>query len=540
MEKIHTENDLEPLDVEKLSASSVQADQDGLKPPPLSTGRLVTIILGLAICVFMFALDSTIVNTAAIAMTSDLGGLNQIPWVSTSYLLTSTIILPLVGKFSDIFGRRSSMLFSIIMFLVGSVLCGASNTMNMLIISRGVQGLGGGGLLSLVFIIVGDIVALRDRGRYQGIVSGCLALALLAGPVLGGVIADSSASWRWIFYINLPPGIVAAGIVALLVRIPVKQENLATKLRRIDILGSITLAIFCVLILLAILWGGESTYPWNSPIIISLFVVGFVFIGIFVFVESRVAEPILPIRLFNERNFNASLVATFCFGFVFFGAVYELPVFFQLVNKSSASISGVQGLPISLGFIITATLGGAIAAINGRYVWAVVVGTGLMCVGSGLLSLLTYNNSIWFESIAQLIFGLGAGLVLTGQVALKPFEHASGTSAINFMRTIGGVFGVAVFGSLLNQVWFSQYESLRQAAGLPALSVLSSQSDFNIYLIKQLPPVYVQVVTDALSQAIRPVFFLAAAVCAVGFFATCLIKHIDLNSEITNNIESGF
>ncbi len=339
----------------------------------------MVIMSGLMLGMLLAALDQTIVATALPTIVGDLGGLNHLSWVVTAYLVASTVTTPLYGKFSDIYGRKRTFQFAIVVFLFGSALAGLSQSMIELIAFRGLQGIGAGGLMTLAMTIIGDVVPPRQRGRYQGYMGAVFALASVIGPLLGGFFVDQ-LSWRWVFYVNIPVGAVALVVTSIVLDLPYTRM-----VHRIDWAGTVLLVSAVGSILLAVTWGGTQ-YAWGSPIIIALGVVGAILLVAFVAVERRAAEPVLPLYLFRNRVFAVSTATMFIVGLAMFGGIIYLPLFLQVVGRKSATSAGLLLLPLILGIVFTSILSGRVISRTGRYKAFPVVGMLVMSLGLYLLS----------------------------------------------------------------------------------------------------------------------------------------------------------
>ncbi|MGW2623390.1 MDR family MFS transporter [Micromonospora taraxaci] len=416
--------------------------------PVLNRQQIRLLMLGLMTGMLLAALDQTIVGTALPTIVGELGGINHYSWVVTAYLLASTASTPLYGKMADLYGRRPVFLFSIGTFLVGSLLAGLSQNMTQLIITRGIQGLGAGGLLTLAFTIISDVVSPRERGRYQGLFGAVFGISSVAGPLVGGYFAETD--WRWIFYINVPLAILAIVVCYHVMRlIPFERRD-----HSIDWLGAGLLVAGVSALLLALSWGGNE-YAWGSGVIISLFVVGAVLGVLFVLQEARVAEPILPLRLFRSATFALANSALLIIGLVMFGSIIFIPLYLQIVKGASPTRSGLLMLPMMAGIIITSILTGRAMTRIGRYKWFPVAGSVTLLVGMFLFTRLEVTTSLWVAFGFMVVIGVGLGLcmqslILAVQNAVSVRDLGAGTSSATFFRSLGGSFGVAILGTVLS------------------------------------------------------------------------------------------
>ncbi|MGI5525114.1 MDR family MFS transporter [Micromonospora sp. CA-259024] len=422
--------------------------------PVLNRQQIRLLMVGLMTGMLLAALDQTIVGTALPTIVGELGGINHYSWVVTAYLLASTASTPLYGKMADLYGRRPVFLFSIGTFLVGSLLAGLSQNMTQLIVTRGIQGIGAGGLLTLAFTIISDVVSPRERGRYQGLFGAVFGIASVAGPLVGGYFAETD--WRWIFYINVPLAILAIVVCYHVMRlIPFERRDHA-----IDWLGAGLLVAGVSSLLLALSWGGTE-YPWGSGVIIGLIVAGAVLAVLFVLQEARVAEPILPLRLFRSATFALANSAGFVLGLVMFGSIIFIPLYLQIVKGASPTRSGLLMLPMMAGIIVTSILTGRAMSRIGRYKWFPVAGSVTLVVGMLLFTQLHVGTSLWVAFGFMVVIGVGLGLcmqslVLAVQNAVSVRDLGAGTSSATFFRSLGGSFGVAILGTLLSSRLNSQ------------------------------------------------------------------------------------
>ncbi len=409
--------------------------------------RRILVILGaLMMGMGLAALDQTIVATALPTIAGDLHGLNHLSWVVTAYLLTTCISTPLWGKLGDLYGRKALFQLAIVIFLVGSVLSGLSQSMAELIAFRAIQGVGAGGLMVGAQAIMGDVVSARQRGKYMGYFGVVFGVTNVAGPLLGGFFTEH-LSWRWIFYINLPLGIVALFVVAAVLHLPVKRVP-----HKIDWAGTAFLSVGVTCIILLTTWAG-SEYAWGSPVIIGTGLVALVSLGIFCFIETRASEPIIPLWLFKNRTFTATSAVGFIIGFAMFGAIIYLPLYLQIVHGASPTLSGLELLPMIGGMLLTFILSGRLVTRTGRYKVFPIVGTAVLSLG--LLSLTQLGPHTGYGEVAVFMFITGLGLGLVMQVLVVAVQNAVPYSALGvatatatFFRTIGGAFGVAVLGAV--------------------------------------------------------------------------------------------
>ena len=416
--------------------------------PVLHARQIRLLMFGLMTGMLLAALDQTIVGTALPTIVGELGGINHYSWVVTAYLLASTASTPLYGKMADLYGRRPVFLFSIGTFLLGSLLAGLSQNMTQLIVTRGVQGLGAGGLMTLAFTIISDVVSPRERGRYQGLFGAVFGLASVAGPLVGGYFAETN--WRWIFYINVPLAILAIVVCYHVMRlIPFQRREHA-----IDWLGAGLLVAGVSCLLLGLSWGGNQ-YAWGSGVIIGLFVAGAVLGVLFVLQEARVPEPILPLRLFRSATFALANSAGFVLGLVMFGSIIFIPLYLQIVKGASPTRSGLLMLPMMAGIIVTSVLTGRAMSRIGRYKWFPVAGAAVLVVGMLLFTRLAVDTSLWVAFGFMVVIGVGLGLcmqslILAVQNAVSVRDLGAGTSSATFFRSLGGSFGVAILGAVLS------------------------------------------------------------------------------------------
>jgi EmrB/QacA subfamily drug resistance transporter len=470
------------------------------------------------------ALDSTIVSTALPTIVSELGGLEHLAWVVTAYLLAQTIVTPIYGKLGDLYGRKIVMQSAIVLFLIGSALCGLSQNMTQLIAFRALQGLGGGGLVVTTQAVVGDIVPPRDRGRYQGIFGAVFGLSSIAGPLLGGYFT-THWSWRWIFYINLPLGLAA--LIVLAATLPSVSRRVA---HAIDYAGAGLLAVALSSITLLADLGG-TTYPWSSPMSIGLIVVSLLAVVLFVVIEKRAREPVLPMRLFAQQTFVVTSAVGLIVGFALFGSVTYFPLYLQVVKGVSPTGSGMQMIPMMGGMLVTSIASGQLISRTGRYKIFPIVGTAVMSVGLFLLSRLTPQSTDITASLLLLVLGVGLGLVM--QVLVIAVQNAVdyrdlgvATSGATLFRLVGGSLGTAILGAIFSSRLAANLARLSPGTGAGAAHNLSVQA------MAQLPAATRAIYADAFTDSLDTVFLVATVVCAVGFVLTWLLPERPLRATV--------
>jgi len=488
--------------------------------PAAKARESIWAVFGALILVLLLAaLDQTIVSTALPTIVGELGGVTHLSWVVTAYLLSSTIAGPLYGKFGDVHGRKIILQVAVVIFLVGSALCGLAHTMLQLILFRGLQGLGGGGLIVTTIAVIGDLVPPRERGRYQGVFGAVFGVATIIGPLLGGFFVDH-LSWRWIFYINLPTGALALAVIAAVLHSPTVRRR-----HVIDYLGAVLLSVALTAIILFTSLGG-TTLPWASHVNLGLIGLGFAAIIAFVAVEAGAPEPILPLGLFRNGTFVIASTVGLIVGLSMFGSITYLPIYLQVVKGESPTASGLQLMPMMLGMLITSIASGRIISAWGRYKPFPIAGTAIMTIGLLMLSRLSVDHPVWLTSVDALVLGLGLGmvmqvLVLAAQNSVN-FEHLGvATSGTTLFRSLGGALGVAIFGAI-----FANGLHAHLAAVVPPGTAIPSATD--PAGLAALSPELRADYMAALVAALRPVFVIATIVAATACAIALLLREVPL------------
>lgn len=524
--------------------------------------KKMTVFAGVLLALLLGSLDQTIVGPAMPIITQELGGMQMLAWVFLSYALTSTIAIPLVGKLSDLYGRKWFYVGGITLFMIGSALSGAAGTgwmnalfkplglsaMMQLVVARGIQGIGGGTMMSNSLAIVGDLFDPRERGRYQGFTGGVFGLSSVVGPVVGGWLTDA-VSWRWIFYVNLPLGVLTIGVLLLTMPRPQLGEK-----HPIDWWGATALVVGLIPLLLALNWGG-SEYEWLSAFILGMLAIAAIALVAFIVIERRAREPILDVRLFSDRGFAASMVALFFSGVGMFAVITYLPVFMQSVQGASASSSGQLLTPMMMAVVTGSILCGQFTSRTGRYKVLGVAGLAVATVGMLLLSRIGVHTSHAAIVFDMVMLGLGLGVTMPlFAISLQsqyPRRIGEVTAATQFFRTIGGTVGVALLGGVLNAGFARRLEQLvAEHAGRfgDSSTVLARLAEEPTALLnsgaiekvaaslppaaQQALPVFVSDLKEALASAVAETFLIGSVMMAVAFVAMLLVREVPLVGKV--------
>ena len=523
--------------------SNKKSQKNDEAPKSLTHKEIIFVLSGLMVGLLLAALDQTIVSTALKSIVEDFDGLAHYTWVVTAYLLTSTASTPLYGKISDLYGRRPVFQFAIITFLIGSFAAGAATSMEQLIAFRAIQGLGAGGLMSLTFVIIGDIISPRERGKYQGYFGGVWGLSSVAGPLLGGYFSDHAqilgvSGWRWIFYINLPFGIAALILTSIFLHIPkVKREH------SIDYLGALLLVSGVSSLLLGLSVYGPQDGWQNSKTLLTI-AAAIVLMLLFIFQESRAKEPIIPLTLFKNHTFSVTSVMAFIIGAGMFGAIIMLPLYFQIVKGDSATSAGLKLIPFMIGIVTFSIVSGKLITKHGHYKRFPIMGLSLMTVGLFMLSTLTQTTPFWQLAIYAVLIGAGLGLsmqtiVIALQNSVEFRDMGVATSANTFFRSIGATMGVALFGTVyasrLAHNLPIEIEKLR--ASNPAALVGATPEKFealkdNTAVLQTFTPELQAGIINAFVNSFHVVFLASVPITIIGFFIAFMLRETPLRTGV--------
>ncbi|MFH8797147.1 MDR family MFS transporter [Streptomyces sp. NPDC017941] len=512
---------------EKEAGGTARRKQGGGETPEPRSVRVV--IFALMVAILLAMLDNMIVAPAMPTIVGDLGGLEHLSWVVTAYTLATAASTPIWGKVGDMYGRKGAFLSSIVIFLVGSALSGIAQDMGQLIAFRAVQGLGAGGLMVGVMAIIGELVPPRERGKYMGMMTGVMAVAMIGGPLVGGTLTDH-LGWRWAFYINLPLGVVALFMVSAVLHLPKKRAE-----GRIDYLGAALLTVGITSLVLVTTWGGTE-YAWSSAVIMELIGLGVASLVGFWFVQQKAAEPIMPFRIFRNRNFSLMAVVGFLTGFVMFGAMLFLPLYQQAVQGASATNSGLLLLPMLLAMMAVSMFAGRFTTATGKYKVFPVAGSVLMAAGLFLLSQMDTETSRPTSGLYMAVLGAGMGclmqitmLVAQNSVEMKDMGVASSTATL--FRTLGASFGVAIMGALFNNRVQDEMAARAAGAGGDIARVTEHSAQLDADSLARLPEAARDAYQHAVSSGTHLAFLLTVVVALGALAAAVFVKETPLRGS---------
>jgi EmrB/QacA subfamily drug resistance transporter len=500
--------------------------------PPEKRASILPVFAGLMVAMLLASLDQMIFSTALPTIVGELHGVDHMLWVTTAYILASTIMLPIYGKLGDLVGRKDLFICAIALFITGSVIGALAPDMAWLIGGRAVEGLGGGGLMILAQAIIADVVPARERGRYMGVMGGVFALSSVAGPLLGGWFTEG-IGWRWAFWMNVPLGIAAIASAMFFLHLP---KTTGTR-PRLDIAGMVLLAASSTGLVLFTTWGG-TTYSWGSPLIIALIVATAVAVAAFIAVEHKAVEPIMSPHLFQDRNFRLTTTAGLITGIAMFGAMAYLPTYLQMVTGAGATKAGLLMIPMMIGLLVTSVASGALVSKTGRYKWLPITGTLLVALSLVLLSTMTPALAVWVLCAYLAVMGIGLGmsmqiLILIVQNSFPISQVGTATAANNYFRQIGASLGSAVVGSLfVSRLATLLAQRMSHAAGAAA----GSSNAFTPDAVRSLPPAVRSVVVGAYSDSLTPVFLYMVPLVLVAVFLLCFVQEKPLATTIERDI----
>ncbi|MFE7171183.1 MDR family MFS transporter [Streptomyces sp. NPDC057616] len=500
------------------------ADTQTVETKPDKQPKSVRVVLlALMITMMLAMLDNMIVGTAMPTIVGELGGLEHLSWVVTAYTLATAAATPIWGKLGDMYGRKATFMTSIVIFLIGSALSGMAQNMGELIGFRAVQGLGAGGLMVGVMAIIGDLIPPRERGKYQGMMAGVMALAMIGGPLVGGTITDNWG-WRWSFYINLPLGVFALGLISVVLHLPKKRSKAG-----IDYLGVVLLTVGITSIVLVTTWGGTQ-YAWTSARIMELIGIGVAALIGFVFWQTKASEPVVPLHIFRSRNFTLMSIIGFITGFVMFGATLFLPLYQQSVQGASATNSGLLLLPMLGAMLVTSMVAGRVTTNTGKYKVFPVVGSVLMIIGLYLLSTMDTGTSRFMSGVFMAVVGLGMGCLmqitmLVAQNSVEMRDMGVASSSTTLFRTLGSSFGVAIMGALFNN---RVQHVMAERAGSLGSKITEKSAQLDAKSLEKLPAVAREAYQHAVSAGTHTAFLLGSIVAIGALIAAVFVKEVAL------------
>ncbi len=517
---------------ELAAASARQGDVPAAEPTPERKRGVAAVFAGLLLAMFVSTLSETVTATALPTIVGDLGGVDHMQWVTTAYILASTIMMPIYGKLGDLFGRKYLFIVALSVFIVGSATCGLAPSMDGLIAGRAVEGLGGGGLIILAQATIADIIPPRQRGKYMGVMGSVFAVSTVVGPLLGGWFVQVTG-WRWLFAFNIPLALLAIAAVAFFLTNPERRDDRPP----VDVGGMMAMAVSVSSLVLATAWGG-TLYPWLSWQIIGLFALFVVAAVAFVLVERRAKEPIIPMLLFKNRNFVVCTITGMFIMLGMMGTVSYLPTYFQIVDGLAPEQAGLMTFPMMAGVLLTAVGTGFLATKTGRYKWMPIASCAVAAVGFVLLSRLTPDTSLLMTGVFLFIlgFGIGLGQQILVLIVQNEFPHAivgTATAANNFFRQIGSTLGASLVGAL-----FTSRLAADLAAQLPKTDNIS-MNRITPQFIDHLGGPARDIITTAYSDALVPIFLYVVPLLVVGFLLMLTLKENPLAKSVNHTGHPG-
>ncbi|KAJ2884783.1 hypothetical protein H4R27_001850 [Coemansia aciculifera] len=504
-------------------------------PIPMSKARRIVVFVSLALTMLLASLDLTIVTTAIPKISQEFSALSEATWIATAYMLTTTALQPLYGRLSDTFGRVPSLIVSIVVFIAGSAACGWAQSMGVLIFGRALQGVGGAGLVALVFIIISDVTSEEERPAYLGVLGAVWSIASVIGPVLGGVFSEK-ASWRWAFLINLPISGVVLVIVVFFLRLPQPQGSLWAKLKKVDFLGSAVLIGAVVMLLLALTWGGKD-FPWSSARVICLLIFGVIMLGVFLLIEWKTsADPTVPIPLFRIRNVSMSVLGQFFMGVGMFCPMFFIPIWYTIVKNAGSITAGLHLLPYLLSISLVSVASGFLVVKTGRYRELVIFGTALFVVGTGLMVLFDENISSGKQIGFMVIMGFGLGLniqilLIVVQTAAPTKDMAAATTLFLFMRILGSSIGVAAMQSIFQNSLLPKLGVLVTQYPAFTMAIMGSVNDQSLIYTSGIPDDIRNQLVHIYVLALRKVFIATVPFAGIAFLFTLALQHVPLRAN---------
>jgi len=513
--------------------SSVLTQRDAPAASGTDKRTILLVFAGLLVAMLLGSLDQTIFSTALPTIVGELDGVDHMLWVTTAYMVAATIMMPIYGKLGDLIGRKGLFIAGLSIFLVGSVVGGLATDMTWLIIGRAIQGLGGGGLMIMSQAIIADVVPVRERSKYMGIMGAVFGLSAVIGPLLGGWFTEG-IGWRWAFWINIPLGIVAIAFAAVFLRLPKHRASF-----RFHVWGTLTMAVAVTSIILVTSWGG-NTYDWNSPQILWLIVAAVVAAGAFVIAEYRASDPLIPLSLFRSRNFVLATVAGLFIGVAMFGTLAYLPTYLQMVAGVGATVSGYLMLPMIAGLMISTIGTGAIASRTGKYKWMPIASMIVIAAGLVLMSTLTIDTALWIMLSYLFILGFGIGLgmqilVLIVQNSFSNSQVGTATASNNFFREIGASIGGALVGALFTSRLTDLLTDGLSGLGSAGASAGTDLNSLTPSVVNALPDAIRDVIVGAYNDALTPVFLMLVPMLVLGLVALLFIKEVPFRTTLDDD-----